>query len=683
MPGMILPLLASMFLLLAPASPTENDMNTVRTRLIRSVISNDPAAVAALKADAARHAASLRPDHSWADIEYGDDRRTYWSTQEHARRVLAMSKGVRLSIDAGALDKALLEKTHAALDYWLEKDFQNPNWWHNQIGTPELIGESAVLLQPNLSAQQTEKMLEIMRRSDWKKWTGQNLVWGCANQVMRGLIENDSQVVAAAYARMYNEVHVTTAEGIQPDWSFHQHGAQFYSGGYGLQFAQDVPRYSACAFGTRWQMPADKMEFFNGFMLDGQRWMMHRHVFDYAAVGREITRQGKSAAPRDWTGGPISPRGAAYSLLNAVNLLAANPIPRQQEYRDWATTIGDGSIERPLVGNRHYWRSDYMAHHRPAWFASVRMFSDRLLNTELVNNEGKLSHHLADGANFLYVTGDEYTDIFPAWDWTKIPGTTAEQTPLTPGDRKQIGIKGATSFVGGVSDGTNGLAAMDLRRDPLRARKSWFFFDDGYTCLGAGIACESDNAVATSVNQCHLRGEVKRQDNWIHHADVGYVFPDRSKVLTTAKQSGDWSDIGAHAGRVSAKVFNLWIDHGARPAEASYVYSVFPTATPQRTAELAAKPEVQVILNTPKQQAVYHERLKVLSVAFWETGKVQAGKNVVEVDQPCLLMLSDEGVATVSNPANQPLVVNVRVNGKSLSAELPGGDRAGSSVQLR
>ena len=52
----------------------------------------------------------------------------------------------------------------------------------------------------------------------------------------------------------------------------------------------------------------------------------------------------------------------------------------------------------PLVGNRHFWRADFMAHHRPGYYASARMHSKRIASTDgPANSEGLLSHHLADG----------------------------------------------------------------------------------------------------------------------------------------------------------------------------------------------------------------------------------------------------------------------------------------------
>ena len=153
--------------------------------------------------------------------------------------------------------------------------------------------------------------------------------------------------------------------------------------------------------------------------------------------------------------------------------------------------------------------------------------------------------------------------------------------------------------------------------------------------------------------------------------------------FTTDTQRGDWSDIGTHAGPFAANVFSLWLEHGTHPTDATYAYTVFPAATPDQTARLAAKPEMQIIANSGRQQAVYHDRLKMLGVAFYEAGKVEfAGGRAIEVDRPCALMIRD-GRVWVSNPANEAMTVKMRLDGKDLVVELPGGDQAGSSVEVK
>ena len=86
----------------------------------------------------------------------------------------------------------------------------------------------------------------------------------------------------------------------------------------------------------------------------------------------------------------------------------------------------------PLSGHRHFFRGEFTAHHRPGFFVSVRTCSERIDNTDSpCNSEGMLSHHVADGAVFIHRHGGEYRDVFGAWDWERIPGTTVERKGLS------------------------------------------------------------------------------------------------------------------------------------------------------------------------------------------------------------------------------------------------------------
>jgi chondroitin AC lyase len=110
-----------------------------------------------------------------------------------------------------------------------------------------------------------------------------------------------------------------------------------------------------------------------------------------------------------------------------------------------------------------FWRSEYYSHQRPHYFASVRMYSSRTFNVDKPHNsEGIKNHHLGDGANFISRSGLEYKDIYPVYDWQKIPGTTVVQKPSLPSP-DEITKAGQTDFVGGVTDGMYGAAAFDFR----------------------------------------------------------------------------------------------------------------------------------------------------------------------------------------------------------------------------
>jgi hypothetical protein len=153
--------------------------------------------------------------------------------------------------------------------------------------------------------------------------------------------------------------------------------------------------------------------------------------------------------------------------------------PRAAEFQALATRLrGNGSL---FVGTHHFWIADYTTHHTPTFFISVRMHSNRTRPSEMVNGENLLGWHLADGAVFTYQHGDEYSAIFPAWAWTKIPGlaffiiqmrfflhplihlgiTARQNVTEKPGE---FGALGPMSFVGGVClPSSLCLSAMDFQ----------------------------------------------------------------------------------------------------------------------------------------------------------------------------------------------------------------------------
>lgn len=688
---------------------SDADISKVQANYVSSVLPAAPEQIARLHALSARYASSLLPDGKWPDIEYQNSNRANWKAAEHLERTLVMAKSSRLSREEGSPDPALDKKVIRALQAWTDHDYRNPNWWWNQIGVPELTGEIATLMQAQLPKAEVAKVEEIMTRSTWRKgrWTGANLIWGVENEVVRGCLQDDPDVVKEGYDRMYDEIKVISPreEGIQQDYSFHQHGAQLYNGGYGLTYANDVGRFISFAWGTHFQIPPDRMAIFSAYMLDGMQWMIRGNIIDYSVVGREITRANKVVAPQDWTAGPISPAGPAYSLENVVDLLAAEPTPRQQEFRNFAERLQGRKNAPSFIGNKQFWCSDFIAHRRRSYYTSVKMLSTRMQNAESTNGEGRKSEHLSDGANFLYLSGDEYKNIFPVWDWTKVPGTTAIQGTLDTGEKNAIRARGGSSFAGGVSDGTYGMAAMNLQRGHLIAKKAWFFFNDSYLCLGAGITLTgSSNAVATDVNQTLLKGSVSsnlsadplsnglhtyisQKPTWFFHNHVGYIFAPGTHVsLSIGAQTGRWSDIGSGSSeRVTQNVFDLWIDHGVSPQDGSYEYVVLPDASPHETARRSRHPRIRILANNANIQAVWNRHLDIGMFAFHQPGSLVTPAGLIMVDHSCLIMLrriAHQWEISASNPENQSLTLHVKIADRQITMTLPGGNLAGSSVTM-
>jgi len=262
------------------------------------------------------------------------------------------------------------------------------------------------------------------------------------------------------------------------------------------------------------------------------------------------------------------------------------------------------------------------------------------------------------------------------------------QKPELPAPN-QIQKIGLTDFVGAVTDGLYGTVAFDFKspHDPLIARKAWFFFDDEYVCLGAGIRCLNGQAVATSLNQCLLQGEVTVGDSrgvyrlprgehqlnnvhWVHHAGNAYVFP-ASCALTVRcdAQTGTWSSINDPLSDtpVTKGVFCAWINHGKQVADGNYAYVVAPAMEESRITAYATALPVILLANHAELQAVVHSELRRAELVFYVPGSCDIpGFGEVRVDRPCAVMVAwqdREMSLSVSNPEHQGLSLEVSVPG--------------------
>jgi chondroitin AC lyase len=681
----------------ADAAPTEDDIRMVKARIRKDLLpaDEDTGPAKTLIARGRRWAASLRPDGSWEDIDYRDQTYSGWEPAEHVRRLQDMARSWRLGAGGPALKAKLLK----ALDCWLRRNPRCGSYWWNAIGVPLLLYPTLFLLEDELPDPSMKAGIDILGRGYHdKKWdfhghaTGQNLVWIASLQVYRSVLLGDAEAAAHHFRRIAREIVVATGrkEGIKADNSFWQHGAILYSGGYGRGFSMDCARLMYLAHGTRFAFPESKVALLSRSILDGQVWMCRGPTFDYSAIGREIARKRG---------------GRSGSVGHACAYMAKLASPRRDEFDRAARALGDGETgwEGEPSGNRHFWRADFMVHRRPAFYVSVKMVSRRTVGTESGNGENLRGYHLPHGCTYIMPRGDEYQGIFPFWNWRRVPGVTCEQAPAPlPRATWGNGARGSTSFVGGVSDDTHGVAAFDYARLGVRARKTWFCFGRIVVCLGAGIACDGESPVVTSINQCWLKGPVttsaEKPDRdtplalsapaWLHHDGVGYVFPDAAAVrLDAGPTSGNWHRINRRYPdkKETADVFSLWIEHGAKPTAADYSYVLLPGVDRGATARFARKSPVTVLKNTPALQAVHDAERGLTGAVFYNPGKLDADHAPIAVDQACIVLLrhnGDERRIAVAKPdsGRKPKPLRVTVAGKTLTIELPAGELAGKSV---
>jgi len=320
------------------------------------------------------------------------------------------------------------------------------------------------------------------------------------------------------------------------------------------------------------------------------------------------------------------------------------------------------------------------------------MYSNRDYNMEMpYNGEGLMNHHRGDGTNYISRTGDEYYDLAPVNDWQKIPGTTVVQKPELPSE-KEIQKKGLTDFVGAVTDGIYGAVAFDFKspHDPLEAKKSWFFFDKEYVCLGTGINSESPFPVATTINQCLLKSDVLVSSNnqtskltkgihelsdvqWILHDGIAYLFPQPVKLnVTNQVEKGSWYKINHQSDspkeEVSREVFKIWFSHGVKPENASYQYIVVPSTNEKEISEQTDR-QIVTLANTVEIQAVQHNGLNISEVIFYQAGQIKISGNLkIGMDSPGLVIVKMDGskmkAVTVADPTRKLSRIHLSVTQK-------------------
>jgi chondroitin AC lyase len=624
---------------------------------------------------ATRLVGQLRADGSWGDIDYSNGDRAAWPAFNQLSRVLSIVVEARRPDTAPADAAACIAGAHLALRYWISHDFQCPNWWFNQIGVPKALGNIGLLLDSDLTAAERDYTVNVaMVRSKVGTMTGQNRTWLAGNGVMRAAIMNDDVLLGQAAGVIWDEVRFGDDEGLQPDWSFHQHGPQQQFGNYGLAYAVEMARWATVLRGTRYALSAEKLEMIRNYLVQGQAWISWRGAMDISSCGRQLE--------------PGSPHAKASAVAGVMRMMADLDREHASDYLVFNTRNKEG-VPNDLVGHRCFWRSDYVIHRRPEWMASLKMSSKRVIGGETVNSEDLSGVHLADGATFFYRTGHEYDDIFPAWDWRKIPGTTCVQDDSPLVWPKRTGPIPGTAFVGCVSDGTDGCAAMDFQTDKVWAKKAWFFCGDVVVCLGTDIRSSSTEPVLTTINQCLLRdpASVHREPGqskaprWIDADGLRYGIPgseSQSVHLETGRRTGNWKTVFATASTPKADVtkdlFRLWIDHGQSPQEASYTYYVEPAGQ--------GDPHLTVLGNSVAKQAVSVGD-DWLGAVFWKPGTVTLGGQSISVDQACVLTArrSSTGIRlAIADPTQQLKALNVTVNDRHVELALRQGGDAGRSI---
>ncbi|GAB2998272.1 polysaccharide lyase 8 family protein [Cyclobacterium sediminis] len=697
-----------------------DEIALIRQRIVLQLKSNP------IKADeVSRLMKNIQSDGSFKNINYEDLSRTAsFPQRRHTAGLVTLARAHETEGNPYYLDKDLLDKIILATNYWVENDFVGDNWHNNQITTPGNLVHLMLLIGRKLPEKLVDKAQPIIGRANMNasgaRPSGDRIV--IAGILAKNLLFIEDQATFDEIIKIIaNEIKFSTGErGMQHDYSFHHRKDRVNnttSYGYG-KYANAFGEWSDYVAGTSYAFEKDKINHLVDYYLDGVYKQLVYGVFE------DISVKNRSIANR--------------STFKAKGTLEIERLLRSTSYRSKELKeiikLRKGEVTPTLSFAKFFWQSEHFVLQRPNYYTTVRMFSSRNKNMEKpYNGPGITTHHRGDGTNYLMLKGDEYHNIWPIYDWQKISGTTILQKPELH-DGESIQKAGTMDFVGAVENGKNGAVGFDFTspHDGTKAKKAWFFFDQSYVCLGTAIKGDKDLPVATTVDQVLIRSSISTLQTgkkaaplpegthkisrlkWLHHGNIGYVFPNESSVHVSNKvETGRWSDITDQKNisnkLVSEKVLKIWFDHGVNPKYGSYAYMVFPGITENRLKAIYDEGTPYRILSNSKElQAVKNKEEQQVQAVFYQAGSLSLENKLnLKMDNSGIVLIElNRGKVqsiSISDPSRKQKEIkftldglykvkkdnkvitsrNKRSNATHFTIRMPEGNFAGKSISFQ
>jgi chondroitin AC lyase len=664
----LLPLLFSGFFSIASTAQSK-DLDIIKQRIVADLMSSKTS-----DNQVEKILSKMNEDGSFQGINYTDLSRTAsFPHGGHTRDLAYIAEAYKTKTSTFYQSPKVKDAIIKGLNYWIKNDFVGDNWHDNQITTPTNLGNLMLAMSDDLPKDLVEKTQPMIGRANMNasgaRPSGDRIVIAgilAKNLLLKGDYLEFDKIIKI----IESEIKFSTGErGIQHDYSFHHRTDRVNnttSYGYG-KYANAFGEWSSYVAGTKYQFSKEKINQLVDYYLDGIcKQLVYGIYEDVSVKNRSISNKTS-----------FQPQG----IVEIEKLLGSTDY-RKAELED-ILKLRKGTVKPTQSFAKFFWQTEHFVFQRPYFYTTVRMFSTRNRNMEEpYNGPGKTTHHRADGTNYLMLKGDEYHNMWAVYDWQKISGTTILQKAKLHGP-DDIQKDGLTSFVGAVTDGLYGAVAFDFKspHDMTEAKKSWFFFDEEYVCLGTNIKSKPNLPVATTINQVLMHNDVTvmqggvkqilpkgnrvaEKVKWVHHDKIGYIFPEPTAInISNQAETGRWSDITDQKNisneLVSDAVFKLWFNHGNKPSGASYQYIVVPDVSEQKLMESSVNNRnIEILSNTPDLQAVKHNQLGITQLAFYKAGEVELGKGQkVRMDSQGMAMLKMAGnkvtELTVADPSRQ------------------------------
>lgn len=686
------------------------------------------------------------------------------------KKVLSMCKAY--AAEGGALyqNQDMLKDITNILDFLCGSCYtaksQTDNWWTWEIGIPKDLIPALILIYDGLTEEQVMAYTETLyffqpdpfhegvintastHGQGYREAQGANIIDCSTTAVGLGALREDNELVYLGMLASSQTFVIQNVEdsaqivangynsGFYPDGSYLDHIKVPYLGAYGIEFMKGGAKIPSLLAGTPWKYPEQVQDNLESYIVEGFGNGMYQGMMLDCLKGRSVSRPASSnqAAGREAMMIILQivdsfSQEAKETTLSALkawleedegfidSLVGAENMAIKKKAKE---ILEDTSIQSNVAPiHKSYPLMDRAVHRTEDYLFALSMYSERIQNTEIMNDENRFGWHQNNGMTYIYDEDKQYTENY--WNTVnplRLPGTTV--VPVNIGTGKPDGSGFAQggdfcskeSWVGGTSIGNYGVSGMSFSGETqgiagdapvsyapdLKGKKSWFMFDDEIVCLGAGITNKNmELPVETTIenkklrkdgsNQLLVNGEkteipvkeanvkelVERtadisgtsfeQVNWAHlegnqSVGTGYYFPEENTEIQVCRgqTTGSWKDVGTFEGESTENYLEMWVDHGQNPENASYSYVLLPETSAEETENYAQAPKVTILENSSEVQAVRHETLKITGINFWQE---QGGSiDGITSDKAASVMLQETEQGTVKVSVSDPTMKN-------------------------
>ena len=578
--------------------------------------------------------------------------------------------------------KAGIEKM---LEHWVKQGSRNgkpagpysTNWWENEVGVQLRFSRIGLFMEGVIDNQYFQTILDkLIEKTPVKYGSGQNNLWFDQNHVYWALLTGNESKLTDMIDNYLNycldtQLDNITKEAVQVDNSFYMHGRQFYSNGYGMSMFRDMSFWIYMLRGTQFSIGEAVIDRMANYMLGGTSWTIRGDLMELYLGYRPYKFD-------------VGYKNYAAEYIEPLKRMIASDTANASRYQAVLNSI-ENDTNNGKDGNYYMWRSTYAAHMKDGYGVNIKMDSKDVIGGEwrgswTGEDKGQLIYWTSSAVSTVTVDGDEYTKVYPVFDWAHCPGSTTAARIVK--DYSNYGrFTNGTNHTIGVTNGKYGNTAYYMNKKGTQAKKGYFFFDDEFVALGTGISSTESVNIHTTLNQNTAEnpsvdgvkvaaGTVNKEytARSLYNGKVGYVFLDDTNVVVSNDGQKNAASLwGQQQIDEAPNVFKAYINHGTKPSNASYAYIVVPNKTEAQVNEYKNNIPVTVVANNADVQAVRHDGLKQTQINFYKAGSLEYKTGyTIKVDQPCSVMIDESGdvrkITTAVSDADATKTVNVELS---------------------